>query len=93
MKTNDHELSRHTLGLAAGRLFVTTKMGLKTKTKLILRKILISELNGLWNIIAGNTSLWPKILISVMHYCNICDTSFNCFLVPCFLFRLSVRFD
>ena len=42
IKTNEHELSRNTFSLAVERLFVTIKMGLKTKTKLILRKILIS---------------------------------------------------
>lgn len=41
-KTNEHKLSRNTFSLVVERLFVTIKMGLKTKTKLILRKILIS---------------------------------------------------
>lgn len=40
-KTNEHKLSRNTFSLVVERLFVTIKMSLKTKTKLILRKILI----------------------------------------------------
>lgn len=42
IKTNGHKLSRNTFTLVVERLFVTIKMGQKTKTKLILRKIPIS---------------------------------------------------